>query len=97
MTTQPAKLDISMLPTRLRDNWHILSIVRSWAHGAYLAAVGNTEEASRAWLAANPLEDHWPHKDGEWPKSSDKLLGKTATFRAVRLVGLTPAHWDKAA
>lgn len=95
----PAVLSInwSVLPPRLRDNWHVYVTVRSQAQISYARAHANSvtkdmsspmwieafDRAADAWLKANPADPKWA---GDWPDGADIFLGNEATEQAIHLI-----------
>ena len=91
------KFDLSVLPDRLRLNWHIYQALRTDARVNFSkmradASVGNIQaagwceefdRASMDWIEANPTDHVW---GGEWPEGADVFLGNEATEEARRLI-----------
>lgn len=88
-------LDLSSLPDKWRNNWHIYLCLRSDAQVAYAGSVAGPannsaewvaafDEAAAAWLAANPMDAFWAA--GRWPAGAEFFLGNDALANARELV-----------
>lgn len=103
MTTNaisPIHLDLQLLPKHYRENWNIITAVRSHAQLQYALKIANTQadpkteegawctaftKASLDWLEVNPLEEFW--STGAWPEGAADFLGNDAYSEALKLVG----------
>lgn len=95
---KPTKLDLSVLPEKYSNNWHIYLTVRENHRINYSMIRANLKSenmhsdewvlefdaATKEWLELNPADPKWVL--GDWPVGAAVFLGNDATIEAISII-----------